>query len=311
MLQMWSIRPYEKLMSTIGWCANMQRGPNTQQNNASTWAHPTDTQRRKVEPRVTFNVTCYQCGMQGHMRNECPQRPASHNNASGPKPKRVYRCQDAQNSAARERMNKCIIDGNVESKRVKIMRDSACEHSVIRKDLVPNSCYLPGRTVELKGIGGTVILPLAEVSLVSPVISGTVQVAVVEDLDHDMLLGHDLDTMCSEIISKQVYVMTRAQAQKEQQEFTQGEKELFEHIKQRNQIPDSHAKGISRDANNDNPVHEETLPVLDPQSSDDKITVSVTREKLVEKQRSDTTLVGIRERIVETKDIDKHKSMFL
>lgn len=52
----------------------------------------------------------------------------------------------------------------------------------------------------------------------------------VEDLGIDALLSHDLDESCKEVISKQVYVLSRAQAKQEGDEFSQGECELREYL---------------------------------------------------------------------------------
>ena len=48
--------------------------------------------------------------------------------------------------------------------------------------------------MSVKGVGGIVSVPLAEIHIDSDIVSGKFTVAVLEMEDHDMLLGRDLDT---------------------------------------------------------------------------------------------------------------------
>ena len=294
--------------------APSQRVSNDTQRNVSSMNMTSGTQRSMGQKQVRFNVTCFNCGVTGHMRNECPQKHASQSNSSGPRPKSVFKCQDIglhTADVARERMNRCLIDGQVEGKSVKILRDSACEHSVINAKLVPHSCYLPGRTVELKGIGGTVILPIAQVNINSQIVSGIVNVAVVDDLDQDILLGHDLDPTCSETISKQVYITTRAQAKRDKEEFTQGESELFAKAKCLDEfdvVSSVHGTNHAADEGKLSEA-ENTTPVLDQVDANTNH-LCIPRKTLMEKQQSDRSLEGVRQRKVDLQEIDKHRVCF-
>jgi hypothetical protein len=86
-----------------------------------------------------------------------------------------------------------IISGQLEQTPVKIFRDSGCNKTTVNSRLVPDSC-LTGKTIPVKGIHGYVQLPTAYVHIQSTKFTGQVEVVVVEDLDHDVLLGTEVDS---------------------------------------------------------------------------------------------------------------------
>ena len=125
-------------------------------------------------------------------------------------------------------MAKCAISGTLEGRPVNIQRDSACSQSAVTASLVSPDLYIPGKTVTLRGIGGEFTFSIALMNLDCMLVSGKVEIAVINGFPMDVLLGHDLDSTCGDILKKELFVLTRAQARKEIDDFVQAEQNLFE-----------------------------------------------------------------------------------
>ncbi|KAJ8019370.1 hypothetical protein HOLleu_42078 [Holothuria leucospilota] len=158
---------------------------------------------------------CFQCGQLGHIRRYCPNQNVD-KTSTEVKEKTALKCEQHGTEPAKARMAKCMLPGFVEGREVEILRDTACTQSAVSADVVPPECYLPGQSIAVRGIGGTVYLPVAMIELKCKLISGKVKVVVVEGLESQFLLGHDLDLTSGENTAKEICVLKRAQARREQ-----------------------------------------------------------------------------------------------
>ncbi|XP_072030803.1 uncharacterized protein [Amphiura filiformis] len=259
--------------------------------------------------------TCYACGQVGHIAPHCPKKEgrvdghSSSLNGSkskgGPNVKNAYNCQvlpgvkvsdlvsHVSDKELEARLEKCKVDGFLQGKAVRILRDSACTQSVVNAALITQDCYLDGITTKVSGIGGEVELPVAMVHIECCVLSGIVPIGVVEDLDKDVLLGHDLDPTCGEVLKRSVCVVTRAQAKQELDEFVEGELELQAHLAdQVTQVVPGKRDGSD----------------MSQVSSGNGL--SVGRDTLCQQQAEDATLESVRQRVLPILDMEKQRVCF-
>ena len=264
--------------------------------------------------RDTNGITCHGCGQPGHIRPNCPSRVVEQKgqgqsgaeyDQNGPKPGKVYKCQVSdtvkirpQNSVE-SRLEKCVILGKVQGHLVKMLRDSGCTQTAVKSELVPESCYVDGKTVSLRGIGGTVEVPLAIVDMDCSVVSGKVQVAVIQGLQQDVLLGHDLDEHCGDVMRREVCVLTRAQAEAEVEQSLEAEVELDQYVKQR-----------KADEVDEYSISEPAVPLNVDTPRDSDSVLSVSRNTLIEMQSADDSLQGVRDKIVDVGQIGQHRVCF-
>ena len=216
-------------------------------------------------------MKCFNCQEFGHYANECrnepkPRNKPTHDTNRGPNVKKVYKCKTEtkydtpkkligrqtpnEDEEIEARLQKCKIKGTVNGKCVTIGRDSQCTQTVVSADLVPADGYT-GKFITVRGITGPVELPLAEVDLQCEIVSGKCTVAVapgLAGLQKEVLLGHDLDKSCGEIIgqqTKKVCVLTRQQAKQRYDERKRAEQELFEY---KQGLPSHKNLGITNDS---------------------------------------------------------------
>ena len=181
----------------------------------------------------------YQCenaDLDGHS-SDAPQVSAQVSDDDipvGANPKEAYQCVNqplgliqADDGKIHARLKKCELTGSVNGRKVSIYRDSMCTQTSVAADLVPEDCYT-GRSVTVRGISGPVTLPLAVIDIQCELVSGKVQVAVVPGLHREVLLGHDLDETCGEVLRKQICVLTRQQAKQNTDERQRAEVELMQ-----------------------------------------------------------------------------------
>jgi hypothetical protein len=129
------------------------------------------------------------------------------------------------------------------------------------------------------------------VNLECCVLSGIVPIAVVDGLEKDVLLGHDLDPNCGEVMKRSVCVLTRVQAKKEVDDYVQGEIELRERDDASQVVPgDSNSSGISQVYTGNG--------------------LSVGRENLCQQQQADDTLQSVRQRLVPIDNVEKQRVCF-
>ena len=180
-------------------------------------------------------LKCFNCNESAHIRSKCPKPRKDNSNGQRAKPKPAFKCtmQDTSDrpvvqDTAEARMAKCAISGTLEGRPVNIQLDSPCSQSAVTASLVSPDLYIPGKTVTLHGINGEFTFPIALMSLDCMLVSGKVELTVIDGLPMDVLLGHDLDSICGDILKRELFVLTRAQARKEIDDFVQAEQNLFE-----------------------------------------------------------------------------------
>lgn len=195
--------------------------------------HP---QSNRLNSNTNNDFICYACGKPGHTAKYCPDKKTqsnSNNKPLGANPKNGFKCQISneqrhEHDEIEARCKKCQLSGTVNGKQVTIYRDSMCTQTAVAADIVPEKCYL-GSNITVRGITGSVSLPLAEIDLQCKLVSGKVQVVVVPGLHREVLLGHDLDKTCGDILGREICVLTRQQAKQELDERLRAEVELFNH----------------------------------------------------------------------------------
>ena len=252
---------------------------------------------------------CYNCGQFGHLQNGCPHRNNWRGSREGGEETRsVFNCASVrQQNLVMSRLEKCMVEGKVQGKSVKILRDSACTQSAIKADLVPQKCYLKGKWVTVSGVGGTVEVPLAEVELECELVSGKVEVAVIKGLQQDFLLGHDIDSHCGEAIKRDICILTRAQARKEIEEFKQGEIEIREYMEQQN---NENPQKETEQLNPSPQVGSGTTIGVESVGEEIDQMLTLTKEEIIQKQKADSTLKGVRDRVVTGDQLEKYRVGF-
>ena len=233
------------------WRPSSGRSPQTRRREGQgpNWAgppHQGNTQQRQPSPggrgprNVQFastatpqsEIRCFNCQGFGHIARFC-KNMAADSQERGTNVKSGFRCETVtrtqiQTDPANRNLEKCTIEGKLEGRSIRILRDSGCTQSAVRASLVPSRCYIPGRIVKLRGIGGDIDVPLAMVNVKCGIVSGNVIVAAIDGLHRDMLLGHDLDPTCGDIMGKEMCILTRAQAKRELDDYVEGEQELLD-----------------------------------------------------------------------------------
>ena len=189
---------------------------------------------------------------------------------------------DNQRPAIQKCKNKFIIPGVVEGKRISIFRDSGCDKTAVNSKLIPSHCYT-GKSVEVKGVTGQIHVPLAKVNLNCSIHVGEIEVLAIDELDHDLLLGTEIDSWDDlQQNIPNILVMTRAQ------KLHSVDKEILAQDTIRNYI----------DNNNDEPNDS----IIDENSFDDKSNLDEEMQDLlqgdvktlIKLQNEDETLKKIR-----------------
>ena len=247
---------------------------------------------------------------------------------------KMYKCQVARENQCNSRVleqndqqrlksdERFTVDGLVEGKQVKIFRDSGCTQTAVNEKLVPDSCRLPGQYISVKGIGGVVSVPLAKVNIDSEIVSGKFTVALLEKLDHDVLLGRDLDSWDDWVNTKPMMVMTRAQKQKE--EGVQGQAQLHTYMKDQEKVHNESQKTQDRTSKTDqNKTHISAQATISKAAKAQKVHAQSIIKKvksdnlldsdinrLIELQNSDVTLEVPRKSVVDQSKVKDHRSCY-
>lgn len=212
------------------------------------------------------------------------------------------------------RAQKFTIDAKVNGHKVKVCRDSQCHLSIVNKKFVSDN-MITAEYATVRGIGGTIQVPLANIYLESEHISGTFQVAVVEGLEHDMLLGLDIDSWDDYQTGKPVMVVTRAQKKHEIEQCSTQQLKLQKQVETKTKVSKT-----SQDKSDN--MGSKMNKVTEPKTKVDKQTKQTSQPKeqktllesgvqdLIEAQKADPTLKVARESVVDVAKVKDNKNCY-
>ena len=199
--------------------------PGEAKSDANTEPDKESTVKVDSKPRlrrdIAKHLTCYHCHKKGHIAMECPDK--------------VLLCQQTaklQKVALTKQLERAGKVG--EHDVTKIVLDTGCSRTLVRRDLVSQEKFIEGAVVPIRcAHGDTVVYPLALVDITLGGCSLQVEAAVSETLPLDALLGTDvpvlkqlIDEATAETVEEGFLVTTRAQSKRRaQEEQLQQEKE--------------------------------------------------------------------------------------
>ena len=144
-------------------------------------------------------ATCYRCQKKGHIARNCQAKLASHVNFVKEyfsKPAIKLPVLSLCKSDVSVDQSLPVIFGEVNDKPVKILRDSGSTLVVCRKSLIMPHQFT-NESVELVFANGkTAIAPKAEINLKCSLFTGITDVACIEDVPFDILLGNIPNALC-------------------------------------------------------------------------------------------------------------------
>ena len=161
---------------------------------------------------------CYNCKRWGHIATVCPKRTTP-NFKEDAKP--AFVSESRRQRVCNPSNNKCMREGSIGGKDVKMLFDTGSYATIVKADLVENEKWNGGETINVVCVhGDSVDYPTAEVDLEMGGWINKTKVALVPGVPVDVLIGiKDFDF--SEEISSQsncahnLAVMTRSQTRKE------------------------------------------------------------------------------------------------
>ncbi|XP_065444270.1 uncharacterized protein LOC135982270 [Chrysemys picta bellii] len=179
-------------------------------------------------------VTCYRCGMLGHMRPDCPTlkgspKPATPNatananpvvvnsQASHTEPSIGALCANAVSVVsegfdlkthikAKYGKNNAEFISSAEVNGVRCMawRDTAADITLVKASLVRKEDYLPGEDVTVVALSKYFVrVPLAKIHLKWKGWEGTMVVGVKDIIPKDIMIGNDIKAMVSQVNTNQ------------------------------------------------------------------------------------------------------------
>ena len=161
-----------------------------------------------VKPRPK----CYKCGREGHYAFECTKRKSNNQSVSNWRGKARVMCAVArENVTGRQETGEMeeqtrwrpystkgyvvAEDGSAKTS-VSVLRDTGASHTIVREASLPPQLYkYTGEVLVVKGVGGTILAPVATLRLCMEGKEKTVSVAVAKEMpvnNFDVLLGNDL-----------------------------------------------------------------------------------------------------------------------
>ncbi|KAK3089699.1 hypothetical protein FSP39_005726 [Pinctada imbricata] len=209
------------------------------------------------------DIICFKCNGKGHFANKCPKtyfvsRILSNTDDDG----LLY------------------MPGYVNGREVSFVKDTGASMTILREDLVDQSCILEGQHTTLyTAIGQPFDAKLAIVELDTPYFKGHAQVGIVPSLVADALLGNDV------INRPKVCAITRSRANQENQADKRTEERMTECD-----------------------VQPSPIDVQDCDQVSDQDLNRINADKLSQLQKEDPTLKSIREKAVAA---EQSKSMSL
>ncbi|KAK3091449.1 hypothetical protein FSP39_019925 [Pinctada imbricata] len=209
------------------------------------------------------DIICFKCNGKGHFANKCPKtyfvsRILSNTDDDG----LLY------------------MPGYVNGREVSFVKDTGASMTILREDLMDQSCILEGQHTTLyTAIGQPFDAKLAIVELDTPYFKGHAQVGIVPSLVADALLGNDV------INRPKVCAITRSRANQENQADKRAEERMTECD-----------------------VQPSPIDVQDCDQVSDQDLNRINADKLSQLQKEDPTLKSIREKAVTA---EQSKSMSL
>ena len=159
---------------------------------------------------------CYTCGKKGHIASTCKHNKSTSKEvkSGSPESTKALHCTVKSESKALRLLSPYVHDVDVNGKKVKGLRDSACTQTLVHKELVDSDQYMSEQG-EIDGIlkAPSQHLPLAKVNLSCVFKTGQVVVGCHDKFPEgiDVLLGNDLDPLAEKGLA---CVTTRSQTKK-------------------------------------------------------------------------------------------------
>ena len=172
----------------------------------------------------SMRVRCYRCRQIGHLSKNCPQgRGAMFSRET--------------ESRGRKGEQKVFRQGMIEGKMVKVLLDTGCSRTMVRRNLVPEHKLIGGKGVAIRcAHRDTTFYPLAEIGVEISGRNFKVEAAVADNLPVQLLLGTDVPQLFKLLgreepelanVDDSLVVTTRAKARQQLEErIQQKEKEI-------------------------------------------------------------------------------------
>lgn len=164
-----------------------------------------DTKNKSDKQKDKKNLACYTCGDSGHFSRTCPEKKTA----------KVYAVES--HTPKTEKSNRTPVQANGHDTIA--LLDTGCELDAIVNASLVNRTDYTGETISVTFANGEQdILPVAEVSIVSDFVEGTVKAAVMENSPHDVILGCKYVLPCKKQTSIEpplVNAVTRAASSKD------------------------------------------------------------------------------------------------
>ena len=128
----------------------------------------------------SMRVRCYRCRQIGHLSKNCPQGRGT-----------MFSRETVRRGRKEEQ--KVFRQGMIEGKMVKVLLDTGCSRTMVRRNLVPEHKLIEGKGVAIRcAHGDTTFYPLAEIGVEISGRNFKVEAAVADNLPVQLLLGTDV-----------------------------------------------------------------------------------------------------------------------
>nr|XP_034956131.1 uncharacterized protein LOC118076980 [Zootoca vivipara] len=174
----------------------------------------------KADTPVVRKISCYFCGLEGHIRSRCPQLAKKQNANTATKSVKLLTQAEEKKSPqesnpestvsasetvanirqvwrADQGINKDFMEPVILNNQEYLgLRDTGAEVSLVRSHCVTQDQYLKDQTFSLKGIWGPEFeVPVAEVDIVYNGVRRKWKVGVWDNIDTPILIGNDVSSL--------------------------------------------------------------------------------------------------------------------